>query len=94
MNLGDVADPTGWAIWEGVQPRPTRHWYSHCYGVKVTVWAVHGYFERVYFLAPDMIENKQMFESFQGLFESIVRVLESEMSAAIDAQPNHPYKGE
>lgn len=78
-------------IWfDVVQPDSSRTWYRHCYGLRGRAWAVHGHFERVYYIAPDYIEGPLRRHLEQTLV-SVWAVIESELRAAIDAPVSARY---
>lgn len=71
-------------IWfDAVQPDESRRWYRHCYGLRGHAWAVHGYFERVYYVAPDYVDGV-LRKHLESALVTLWAVISSEIRAAID----------
>lgn len=72
-------------IWfDAVQPDGERAWYRHCYGLRGRVWAVHGSFERVYYIAPEYVDGN-LREFLESTLVTLWAAITSELRAAIDA---------
>ena len=69
---------------DAVQPEPRRALYRHCYGIRGRVWAVHGHFERIYFISPDYVDGN-LREFLTPTILSLWAVVRSELEAAIAA---------
>lgn len=78
-------------IWfDAVQPADDRSFYRHCYGLRGRVWAVHGHFERVYYIAPDYVEGV-LRQHLESTLVTLWAVIESEIRAAIEAPISGRY---